>query len=84
MFKWLTQSSYRTARRIVITIVGGTVCLIGVVLLVAPGPAFVVIPAGLGILGLEYAFARRWLAVVRKRISDTMRDQRLKRMEKTE
>jgi hypothetical protein len=29
------------------------------------GPALIVIPAGLAILGLEFAFARRWLCQLR-------------------
>jgi uncharacterized protein (TIGR02611 family) len=51
----------RQARRIVIAIVGFTVLLIGVALIVLPGPAFIVIPAGLAILALEFAWARHWL-----------------------
>jgi hypothetical protein len=57
----LLFSSYRVARRIVIGTVGATVLGIGIALIVLPGPAFVVIPVGLGILGLEFAWARRWL-----------------------
>lgn len=48
-------------RRIVVGVVGGTVLLIGIALLFLPGPAFVVIPVGLGILGLEFMWARRWM-----------------------
>ena len=54
-------NTYRVAKRIVIGIVGGTVLLIGIALIVLPGPAFVVIPVGLGILSLEFAWARIWL-----------------------
>jgi tellurite resistance protein TerC len=50
-------------RKLIIAIVGGTVLLIGVALIVLPGPAFVVIPIGLAILATEFAWARR--AVVR-------------------
>ena len=53
--------TYKVARRIVITVLGVTVLLIGLALIVLPGPAFVVIPAGLAILSLEFAWARRWL-----------------------
>jgi tellurite resistance protein TerC len=56
----------RQAYRIVILIVGTTVLLIGVLLLVLPGPAFIVIPVGLAILATEYAWARRWLRIVRE------------------
>lgn len=53
--------AYRLARRIVIAIVGATVLAVGIAMMVLPGPAFIVIPIGLGILGLEFAWARRWL-----------------------
>ena len=48
------------------SVVGATVVLIGIALLVLPGPAFVVIPVGLAILATEYAWARRWLRKVRR------------------
>jgi uncharacterized protein (TIGR02611 family) len=51
---------------VVISVVGTTVLLIGVALLVLPGPAFVVIPVGLAILATEFAWARRWLRFVRE------------------
>ena len=60
------DAAYRHARRVVIAVVGGTVLLGGIALLVLPGPAFVVIPVGLAILGLEFAWARRWLDHVRR------------------
>ena len=40
---------------------GGSVLIVGIAMIVLPGPAFVVIPVGLGILGLEFAWARIWL-----------------------
>jgi tellurite resistance protein TerC len=43
-----------------------TVLLIGVALLVLPGPAFVVIPIGLAILATEYAWARQWLRIIKE------------------
>jgi hypothetical protein len=57
--------TYRWARRCAIALVGGTVVAIGIVMIVLPGPAIVVIPAGLAILGIEFACARRWLHYVR-------------------
>lgn len=48
-------------KRVVITVVGGTVLLFGLALLVLPGPAFLVIPIGLAILATEFVWARRWL-----------------------
>jgi Putative transmembrane protein (PGPGW) len=45
-------------RKIIVAVIGGTVVLIGVVLLVLPGPALIVIPIGLVILASEFAWAR--------------------------
>ncbi|MBN2241695.1 MAG: PGPGW domain-containing protein [Acidobacteria bacterium] len=56
----------KRARKIAVTIVGGTVILFGIALLVLPGPAVVVIPVGLAILATEYAWARRWLRIIRE------------------
>ncbi len=42
-----------------------TVLLIGTAMIVLPGPAIVVIPIGLAILATEFAWARRWLQLVR-------------------
>ncbi len=56
----------KIVRRIIVSVVGATVLLIGVALLVLPGPAFIVIPIGLAILATEYAWARHWLRKVRR------------------
>ena len=52
-------------RRIIVGVIGGTILLIGIALLVLPGPAFLVIPLGLLILGSEFAWARRLLRKAR-------------------
>ncbi len=49
-------------RKVVVAIIGGTVVLIGLALIVLPGPAFIVIPIGLAILATEFAWARRAMA----------------------
>jgi hypothetical protein len=48
------------ARKIVVSVIGGTIVLFGIALLVLPGPGSVVIPIGLVIMGSEFAWAR-WL-----------------------
>lgn len=55
------SSLLRQARRLIVLVIGGTVLLIGVALLVLPGPAFVVIPLGLAILATEFRWARNLL-----------------------
>ena len=62
---WSTEN-IKIVRRVIVSVVGATVLLIGVALLVLPGPAFIVIPVGLAILATEYAWARRWLKKVRQ------------------
>lgn len=47
------------ARKIIVGVIGGTIVLIGIALIVLPGPAFIVIPIGLGILASEFVWARR-------------------------
>ncbi len=59
------------ARRLVVLVLGLSVFVFGIALLVLPGPAFVVIPLGLGILSLEFAWARRWLSKLRQTANTT-------------
>jgi tellurite resistance protein TerC len=63
------KDTAKLVKRAAIAIVGVTVLLIGVVMIVTPGPALILIPAGLAILGLEFAWARLWLRRIRQRIS---------------
>ncbi|HZD52182.1 MAG TPA: PGPGW domain-containing protein [Woeseiaceae bacterium] len=67
--KSLVNLTYKVARRIVVAVVGTTVLLLGIIMIVTPGPAFLLIPAGLAILGIEFAWARYWLRKVRRTIS---------------
>jgi tellurite resistance protein TerC len=62
----LQNSSLRIAKRIVVATIGGTVTLIGIALIVLPGPAFVVIPIGLSILATEFLWAKRFLKKAHK------------------
>jgi tellurite resistance protein TerC len=57
--------TYPWARRIAVAVIGGSIVLLGIAMVVLPGPAIVVIPVGLGILGLEFAWARYWLRRLR-------------------
>ena len=53
--------SLTLVRRIIASVVGGTVLLIGITLIVLPGPAVLVIPLGLAILATEFVWARHLL-----------------------
>jgi hypothetical protein len=50
---------------------GGFLVVVGLFLLVLPGPGLVVIAAGLGLMARDVPFARRWLRIVRKRLPES-------------
>jgi len=64
----LAITTYKQARRAIILILGSSVLLLGVAFIVLPGPAVVVIPVGLSILAVEFAWARRWLRQIKLKI----------------
>jgi uncharacterized protein (TIGR02611 family) len=74
----------RRAYRVVYVIAGFTVTAAGLAMLVLPGPALVVIPIGLAMLALEFAWAERVLErtiaqaeLARRRAAETSRAQRI-------
>ena len=56
---------WRLVRRLFVSLVGGTVLLVGLAMIILPGPAVVVIPVGLGILATEFLWARRLLRKIK-------------------
>jgi len=58
----------RLAWRIGVTAIGVMVVAVGIVLLPLPGPGWLIIFAGLGILSSEYEWAGRLLTSVRRRV----------------
>ena len=61
-----------------VALFGGTVLLIGVAMIFLPGPAIIVIPAGLAILATEFVWAQRWLNKT-KAIVERARNRRKKK-----
>jgi len=72
LFSCWKLDNIKVVRRVIVSVVGATVLLIGIALLVLPGPAFVVIPVGLAILATEDAWARRWPRKARRIASDVV------------
>ena len=69
--------------RVPFAVLGFTVVLVGVAMLVLPGPGLLVIAAGLAMLALEFAWAERVLERTLERMTDTStRVRRLTRLEK--
>jgi len=66
MFKWFRDGvGVRQVKRLMVAVIGGTVTLLGIALIVLPGPAFIVIPIGLAILATEFLWAKRLLRKAR-------------------
>ena len=70
--KQVLSDTYKKARRVVVAIIGGSVVVVGILMIALPGPAILVIPAGLAILGIEFAWARRWLRKLKAKTQETM------------
>lgn len=64
----MLPAALRQVWRLIVLVVGVTVVAVGVAMLVLPGPAIIVIPAGLAILATEFLWARRLLDRVRKSV----------------
>jgi tellurite resistance protein TerC len=66
--------SYRMAKRIAIGIVGGTIVSAGIILAVMPIlPGWPAIFVGLGVLSIEFAWARIWLKKAKEKAEDVGR-----------
>ena len=63
IFKTLKQ-----LKKAIIGIIGGTIVLIGIVMIVLPGPAFLIIPLGLSILATEFLWAKKMVAVLKTKM----------------
>ena len=55
----------RVLRKVAVAVAGGCIVLLGLVLIVLPGPAIVVIPFGVAILATEFTWAQRLLLRIR-------------------
>jgi len=66
-------------KRVLVGVVGGLVTLLGVVALVAPGPGWLIIFTGLGILATEFAWAARALTKARGIASRAASSARIKK-----
>ncbi len=66
----LAAVTLRQARRVVILVVGSTLLLLGLIMMVAPGPGFLTAFLALAVLSAEFAWARRWLAESKERIRE--------------
>lgn len=57
-------------KRWIIGLIGTTILIIGIVMIVFPGPAFIVIPIGLSILATEFIWARKVMEKFKEKFSE--------------
>ena len=60
----------RRIRQLIIFFLGTSVLIVGIAMIVLPGPATIVIPAGLAILATEFVWAKRWLDYLKRRAQE--------------
>ena len=58
-------------KRFLVTLIGFTILMIGIVMIVFPGPAFIIIPLGLAILGTEYVWANKMFEKMKRGVKKT-------------
>ena len=62
------------ARKVIVFTVGGLLLIAGVIMLVTPGPALLLIPLGLMILGFEF----KWAGTMAQKVIDLLQGARRK------
>jgi uncharacterized protein (TIGR02611 family) len=71
-------------KKILVGIVGGLVLLAGIAMMVLPGPAFIVIPAGLAILATEFIWAKKLRDRVKHRFLQAREKHRQKKRQRSQ
>ena len=67
--RWRSSGFGRLVGKIAVGITGVSVILVGIVLLPLPGPGWIIIFAGLGLLAVEFVWARRLLRFARRQVA---------------
>jgi tellurite resistance protein TerC len=71
VIKDVLKKGLAKTRRAIVAVVGTSILLVGMAMIILPGPAILVIPLGIAVLGIEFAWARRFLRSVRERSGTT-------------
>lgn len=79
----LVATGLRQVRRIAVLVVGGAVLLAGLIMILTPGPGLVGIALGLGILSIEFAWARALLRKFKQKYMDARDSFRGKKNDKS-
>ena len=60
--------SIHQVKRLIVAVIGFSVLAIGMAMIVLLGPAFIVIPLGLFILGTEFVWAKKFLEKIKDKL----------------
>jgi len=63
---------FKNIKKLIIAVIGVSVLAIGLLMIVLPGPAFIVIPLGLGILATEFIWAKKIMDKFKDKLKDTI------------
>lgn len=66
----MLRSTYLAIRRLLVFLIGVTIVLAGIIMIVTPGPALIVIPLGLAVLATEFLWAKRLLTKLKTTIAE--------------
>ncbi len=65
---FINKTILQQAKKLVIVFIGFTILIVGIAMIVLPGPAIIVIPIGLAILATEFVWARNILKKVKTKM----------------
>lgn len=60
--------SLKQIKRFIVGIIGTTILILGIAMIVLPGPAFIVIPVGMSILATEFLWAKKMIEKFKDKI----------------
>ncbi|MEE4244216.1 MAG: PGPGW domain-containing protein [Kangiellaceae bacterium] len=60
-------------KKTLVTVIGGIILLLGIVFIILPGPAVLIIPIGLALLATEYPIAKKWLRTFQQKMHASAR-----------
>jgi len=70
MTAWMLRTLGQ-AKKLIIIVTGFTILMIGIAMIVLPGPAIIVVPLGLGILSTEFVWAAMLLKKIKGKFQKT-------------
>jgi len=63
------RPALRRAYRVIVAVLGGTIAVLGLLLVPLPGPGWLIVFLGLAILGTEFAWAKRLAAFTKRQLA---------------